>query len=151
MITPYKILLALIAMIVTLLLFGGAITYYDSPQVATALNATAMNGTHSLNSFVFTQLNSTAFGGTNHTSGFFAQVTVFSGLAFVFSGFGFVMQILLNMPVLMIYLIALPVALLGFPIGVATLLMSIFVGLLTFILIIEGISAWMKYQLRGND
>ena len=137
-------------MVAVILLLSPGIFYYDSPSVAAQLNATGYGGATGFTSNIFTPLNSTAFGGTNHTSGFYAQVTVFTGLAFVFDQFGNVMLTLLNLPRIMIYLIATPMTILGFPIAATSILISLLFGLLMFILVIEGISAWQKYQIRGN-
>jgi hypothetical protein len=137
-------------MVTMILLLSPAIFYYDSPQVAAQLNATGWGAASGFTSNIFTPLNSTAFGGTNHTSGFFAQVTVFTGLAFVFDQFGNIMLTLLNLPKIMIYLISTPLSILGFPIATTSVLVSLFFGLLMFILVIEGISAWQKYQIRGQ-
>lgn len=133
-----------------LLLLAPGIYYYDSPAVANSLNFTATNATHNFNSTFFQPLNSTAFGGSNHTSGFFAQVTVFTGLAFVFSQFGSVMLAILNAPRILVYLIATPLSLVGFPIAVISILISLFFSLMLTVIILIGISAWMKFDLTAK-
>lgn len=147
-ITIYKILLAGIAAVVFIVLLSGGIFYYDSPQVATQLNATAFVAGGAYSSNVFNPINNTAFGGANHTSGLFANVNVFTGAAFVFGAIGQVGLSLLNAPRTIIYLIATPLGILGWPISSIALLLSLFAGLLIFIVVIVLISSWQKYNLR---
>lgn len=149
-ITIYKIMIATLMVVAFMLLLSPAFFSYDSPSVANSLNVTAFNSSNSLHSFVFTQVNSTAYGGSNHTSGFFAQVTVFSGLAFVFSGIGYIMQALSNMPYIILYLISTPLSILGFPLSSISIIVGMFIELILFIITIVGVSAWMKYDLRNG-
>lgn len=145
----YKLIIAVFGIVVMLALLSPAIFQYGSPQFASKLNFTQANATGQINQNFFQPLNQTSFGGSNHTGGFFANIQVFNGLAFVFSGIGSVMLAILNLPRIMILILGTSLTVLDVPTATASFMIGLFFEMILTVLILIGISAWMKFDLRS--
>jgi hypothetical protein len=161
MITIYRIVAAYMLVGILIQQFMPLIGNLIPPPIASQYNVQAMeitsvfNGQQGLFSTVMQQsFGTTAANGqlpSNSTgTGFFAGITIFSGLAFVFSTIGYIMFAIINVPRGMEILMNVALNSLGFSIYDSTLITSLIFGFVTFSVVMIGISSWMKYDLlRG--
>ena len=122
------------------------------PAAANALNQTAYNESQTFNISVYRPTNSTLFHkqNGNYTGGFFAQVTIFTGLAFVIDGIGNVMLAILNIPGMFATYMGVGFGALPLALASQAMLQALVYEFIGFTLLILGVSAWMKYRLADG-
>jgi len=141
--------------VMVIFLLSAGITTYDTPNVANQYVGVAVGSANGINSQVFNpiQVSSNAVqtnNQTNRTHGFFAQIQVFTGLAFVFDGIGNIILALLNLPIMIQTIMVLPLTLLGFATPQVITILTLFRELIVFVILMVGISAWLKYNVRSD-
>ncbi len=170
MLTIYRIVGSYLLVAVLLQILMPLFTPVIPPQIAQQYNSMGINmtvsfiGTASLSNQtqrtggVFQQIMEQSFGSSlasgapkNSTGiGFFAGITIFTGLAFVFSTIGFVLEAILNVPRGMLVLMTIALSSIGISIALTAVMVYILYALMTFRIVMVGISSWMKYDLSNG-
>ena len=150
-------IIALMVVVVLIAMLAPAFFGVLPPTIAQQLNNTGINGSTNLQGLIFRPINNTAFCGTpqsctSQTGGFNTNVGSgpFSGFAFVMQGFGSAMTILVQAPVILGTLAAVLITNTGFSTQVNSTLSNSISGLVSFLFILVGISAIMKFPLRQS-
>lgn len=146
----YKLLVAILVMTALMTALYPFIASPLTTAEANVLNQSAYNESQTFNMSVYSPINSSLFHKTNgnYTGGFFAQVTLFTGLAFVIDNIGYIMLAILNIPSMFITYMSLSMASLPLALAPQHLLQTLVYEFIGFILLILGISAWMKYNMK---
>ena len=124
-----------------------ALTQFGSPLYVKNINGTYQNVSRGFNQTIFNPIQKVSFNGT---TGFNAQILQFTGVSFIFDGIATVMTAVTYMPAMFNLIIGETLFALGLPLPLAQLMAGIGTSFMFLSLILVGISAWMKYDIRNG-
>lgn len=144
-------------MIVFIFAMLPSIYYFGDPNVANQLNITFYNTSQALQTMVIANVSKVAFGNcppqstascnNNRTTGFFANINLFTAPAFILAGFGYVAQALLNMPNIVGIMVSATATVFAIPVYNLAGDTALFIGFLSFLIVGLGISYYGKFNL----
>lgn len=150
MLNPMKILMAILITSACLAILFPFFASSLPSNAANQLNETAYNETQTFNTSVYGSLSNTLLGkqtNGNYTGGLFANVDLFTGLAFVVNGFGFVILSLLNVPSMFIIYLSVGLAYSPVPINMQAILIKALLEVMLVGVFALALSMWMKFKM----
>ena len=144
-----QMLMAIIVAIALMVISIPLIQQYGGTQAAQNVTGIIGSANTAIQSNIYNPINNSVNNKTN--TGFFAPITQFSGYAFVFGNIGSVIYTTFQLPATlntMVSAVLNPISpILGVSGTNTSLILGLFESGLFIFLLIEGISAWMKFQL----
>jgi hypothetical protein len=148
MINLYKLVVSVLIASLIMLFLGPAMFQNAPKSISSQWNNTANYTNSSLSNYVFKPIHTIAVGTPG--AGLNSNVTVFTGVAFVMNGFGSLIKTMLNLPTIFAYMISTTLTVIGIPVISTNVVAGIAGAFIDFILIILGISIYMKFNVKES-